>query len=191
ILSPDEFDGLITEFRRMGGTHNDFMDLLKVSITKKTGKLDKDWGDVREEMMEMEIKENAPDYIQTSELETSGKYLLWKADGPEWKKRELAKRTGYLFEKEIESKLNDAKRQDFIKERREQYNKMTRNELAGVIAEKMPIYDKERDVNVIQKFITNLSCLTKFELVFLTEYTEEIEKYKAMVEYVRTLAGNH
>lgn len=191
ILSPDEFDDLITEFRRMEGSHNDFMDLLKVSVRKKTGKLEKDCGDVREEMMEMEIRENAPDYIQTSELKTSGKYLLWKADGPEWKKRELAKKTGYLFEKEIESELNDAKRQDFIKERREQYNKMTREELAGVIVGKMPIYDKKRDGNVIQKFITNLSCLTKFELVFLAEYTEEIEKYKSMVEYIRLIAGNN
>lgn len=92
LLTPEEWEEVFAEQEKLGGSHIDFDNRLKARVFDKTGSVNDDGpADVKTRLLRHQIAHNAPDFIKHSKLNNLAEQeALWKADGPEWKKRELA-----------------------------------------------------------------------------------------------------
>ena len=93
ILTPEEWAAVFEEQHKLGGSAVDFKDRLKLKVFEKLGEFPETFeGSLKVEMLSYEIEHNAPDFIKDSNLKRdTDKQSLWKAEGPDFKKQELAK----------------------------------------------------------------------------------------------------
>jgi ParB/RepB/Spo0J family partition protein len=185
-LTSEEFEKLFLEFEKTGGSAVTFSESVQLAIAKKTGKLITKPGKAREGLKGIEISQNAPDYIRESKLPIESKYNLWKTDGPESKKRELALGDRYISEDRIKGELRLASKKNEYQEKLRTKSEM---DLAKSIALRMPIYGKEKDSEAIDTMARRLVLLTKTELMILNEYTEGMEGWKSFAEAINGLAS--
>jgi ParB/RepB/Spo0J family partition protein len=199
-LTPEEFDAVINEYNELtakgGGNHKDFMNLLQVVLNRKGIESEgSSWYQVEKELIEQEMdREGAPDYIRQSELRADTRKFLWKAEGPEWKKEQIAAGNygKWISEDTIKSLLDKAARQDAEKAQKEEWERMSIKELATKIANTIPLYKEGQDSEAIGKFAENLARFTKPELLFLYEYTQYLvrwQNWKDMAAMIRGLSG--
>ncbi|MDQ3256441.1 MAG: ParB N-terminal domain-containing protein [Acidobacteriota bacterium] len=212
-LTPEEFGGVIQTALSDGVGGFTFPDYLRVSIAEKTGKVPKDKLDslmegaqklisVSEKLVEIELNTEAPDYIRVSNLPPAEKYALWKAQ--EWSS---IKEIGDHLEavKLVVGRRNSIPRGDkgtsveravweclrttFDEMKaRAKWESFSEAQIAQALAERLPLYDKEKDAEAISTLSGKLAELTKAELLVLEEYTAALISWKKHVELFKAMA---
>lgn len=194
VLTPDEFDAVVTEWdttlEHKDSHHDNFISLVRLAIAKKTGKMpgkERAARNVKFEIIELELAD-APDYIRNSELRSDVKHYLWKKQGPEWKKKELAQRSCYLNVDEINREMFSAEKQQAF---RDEWEKASKVDLAKAIAIRIPLYPNKKgeDAGAIENLAKALTHLTKKELMFFNEYTQHVWHLKELAETLRAIGG--
>jgi len=199
-LTPDEFAHTVAQSETEREAAGDFQPRLRLQICEKTGQLPQDPESVKGRLLEQEIQDDAPSYIRDSGLESDEKYALWKApETARWNeepaisiadaKRALAKRG--RIDRDKKESVRDAVQRHldaYWREARLRHilESSTSAELARTIAERMPLYDTDRDADAIAALAEKLTTLTKEELVCLHQYSERLEHEKIMAAMLKS-----
>lgn len=213
-LTPEEFGGVIQNAITDGVGGFTFPDYLRVAIAEKTGEVPKDKVDsleergqklvsVREKLIEIELNTEAPDYIQASSLPSAEKHALWKAQ--EWSpikeigesleavKRAVAQRNSIPRGDKgtsVEHAVWECLRTTFGEMKaRAKWESFSEAQIARALAERLPLYDKEKDAEAIATLSGKLAELTKAELLVLEEYTAALIGWKKHVELFKAMAA--
>lgn len=186
-LDPEEFKELFWEATKKCKTYDDFSQFLKASLAEKTGIIIRDSRDAKTRLQEIEIGQEAPDYIQESRLSVTSKYILWKTEGPEWKKREIAQMEGYkgiIPDDKIKGLLFIATRRDELISK---FGNKSDIEIAREIAMSFPIHRKEQDIEAIETLANRLVLLTKRELLTLYECINYMASLKGLADVLNSM----
>lgn len=194
LLTPEEFNDVITETGKESSSHEDFMQRLTLCVARKTGEKRESKWNVMQELLEIELKD-APDYIRECELSSEAKKILWKLEGTEEAKQRviekdnvdaLARGDKYVsLEGIIKTQLINS---GIFFRIRSTYENMGKEELAMGIATNVPLYDKDKDSKNISGLAKSLETLTKQELTFFAEYTNGMCYYSAVSEAIKNMA---
>jgi ParB/RepB/Spo0J family partition protein len=189
LLSPEEVDSSLQECKAAGKqSHQDFMNRLVLHIANKTGKMPDRGCDVKEKLMLKEIELGAPDYIRESSLPVGTRYAIWREEGPEQIKRQLAASQSFRHNGDVREAIKDRIRcEERQQEIRATYDAKTCEELAEELAGWFPIYDSEKDAEAIGVLAQKLAQLTKGELLFLREYCRHMLHMEALAASIRRL----
>ena len=210
-LTPAEFEAVIKDQNVDGESAMAFGSRLELAVALKTGRRIKSKGSVNEELLQIEIDSEAPDYIRQSKLYVGAKYALWKASNPfnnpfaSPEDRELFEKWGGAIKRGI-AKLEQIKRRKdekldeaiarLIREAfdrwktRAKLDRLTGADLARLIAERLPIYDKNKDAEALSILTNKLATLTKDELMSLEKYTEEKWLWDRHVGLMKAMTSN-
>jgi ParB/RepB/Spo0J family partition protein len=213
-LTPEGFGGVIQNAITDGVAGFTFPDYLRVAIAEKTGEVPKDKVDsleergqklvsVRAKLIEIELNTEAPDYIQASSLPSAEKHALWKAQ--EWSpikeigesleavKRVIAQRNSIPRGEKgtsVEHAVWECLRTTFGEMKaRAKWESFSEAQIARALAERLPLYDKEKDAEAITTLSGKLAELTKAELLVLEEYTAALIGWKKHVELFKAMAA--
>jgi len=190
-LTPQEFETILDTSAKNYESHLDFMNRLLIAITEKSGRMPQNRSGTRIKLMEIEMAKDAPRYIQESPLPVGSRYVLWKTSGPDSIKQELAQmasipcRNGLGVEENIKDLIGCEVRKAELQSK---WDSMSEIELAQQIAERLPLYDKQRDRNDIEMLAKKLSALNKAELMVLNEHTETLEHMKHIAEMINSFS---
>ncbi len=184
-LTPEEFDEIVTGAVEHGESSQDFRARLDLALLKRGIKKSQSTEGVQEQLMEEQIAAEAPDYIQNSKLvSTHAKFVLWKAQGPDDAKRELAKmeyiRWGDDFkslETAIQARMDaaarEAEEQKLREEHQSQKGKAGALTLAREITQYMADFSpKELPDAARQALVSKLAAIPKPELLLFHEMIE-------------------
>jgi ParB/RepB/Spo0J family partition protein len=197
-LTPDEFASVINDVPADGDSVMTFLPRLRLAVAKKTGKMPSDRATVSDELSRIELEAEAPDYIRESKLPLEEKYALWKANDEALAshidniKRGIA-RLDKLPRQRGEDLKHAARR--LIRETFERWRMRSKMEhtserdLAELIASRLPLYDKQKEVEAFNALVDKLATLTKPELVVIEKYTEDKEAWKRHVAMFKAMLG--
>lgn len=191
-LSPAQFEALVKEAK----SHEEFLSLIKAAIINKGLSIpDKPW-DARKQLQQAELDHFAPEYIKQSALDMRAKYALWKAEGREDIKREIAvsgitqsvlvkydndERVEWCIGYEIKKRTEDA-------QLKEDWEKLTTAQLVAGIAGRWGLYDPLTQQEQIKRLGGILGQLARAELMWLYRYTLKMEAWGAGQVMLKTLA---
>jgi ParB family chromosome partitioning protein len=190
LLTADEFAAVLARTGKgQKESHLDFLKRLSLAVSEKTGQPPRETKhDVHRRLLEKQL-ESAPDYIRQSSLPLVVRLALWKVDGPEEAKREIARlillpdeagcRPGHedydirwhlknLIEKWV-------RRHDFDVA----WESQSRPQLAARVAADFGIYDPQKDGAAIHALAGKLAALTKDELFYLSDHIRRLEISRA------------
>jgi len=192
LITPQEFEDVITKTEKERGSYRDFMERLSLCVARKTGNKPESKFCVMRELLEIELK-GAPDYIRECGLSPEAKEILWKSQGSEEAKQEIAKsadvdRTARNLKKDLEDVIKEHLLRHERRARiKDTYKNMEKREIAMSIAKRIPLYDKDGNSENISELATKLEALTKQELIFFAEYTAGMCYYSAVSEAIKNM----
>jgi ParB/RepB/Spo0J family partition protein len=196
LLSAAEFTSLIESMTTERASYCDFMDRLKLATMGKLAepRESKYW--VKRQLLENDLL-RSPDFIRESALPPEQKFALWKADGPDAAKQELARQSRLPLTRGEDNGTTDGYRDGVRRliaqwqrdeKARAAWEGKSEGELAAELASRFVIYDPEKDREAIDVLARKLGALAKVELLFLVKYAESLEFYKGLAETLRTLS---
>jgi Glu-tRNA(Gln) amidotransferase subunit E-like FAD-binding protein len=178
LITPEEFEE-ICENRKFKNT-DDLKKIIKIAVYDKHGELleeDPHYNaeSFTETLQKIEIKEKAPDYIKKSPLVTHLKYALWKSNGPDWAKQQLATKSYISFQPQKDI--------DELVEKKE-YQETNGAEIARRIAELLHKSSEKAQNALTEK----LTLLEKIELLTLREAIEHYNQFGILKKELSVLA---
>jgi ParB/RepB/Spo0J family partition protein len=194
LLTPEEFDAVLSSTGKVESeSHTDFMNRLSVAVAEKTGKVRQTSRWVQRQLLERQLEE-APGYIRQSSLPPEAKFVLWKCEGPEQIKWEIA-RLDYLPRNAMEKGPDsyEACIRRLIgeeQERREiqrQLELRSERDLAGEVARQLGLYEPGKDGGAIEVLTNKLAALTKPELMVLVECCKHTAFMNALAASIRNV----
>jgi ParB/RepB/Spo0J family partition protein len=189
LLTADEFALVLARTGRgEKESHLDFRKRLSLAVSEKTGLPPREtkYG-VQTRLLEKQL-EGAPGYIRESSLPLEVRVALWKVDGPEEAKREIA-RMGLPDGAGGRYGDEDYEIQWYVKNliekwvRRHNFDvaweSQSGQQLAARVAADFGIYDPQRDGAAIHALAGKLAALTKDELFYLSDHIRRLEISRA------------
>ena len=74
-------------------------------------------------------------------------------------------------------------------QRQKNWDQLSEQQLAERIAERLPLYDKEKDRRQILELRQKLAALKKTELMILDEWTQGVEHMRGVTEKLNSMAA--
>lgn len=203
-VTPEEFDAAI----KQATSTDEFEKLLKAIILEKRLNVPelKQRPNVEKRLRAAEMAGFAPDYITGCSWSTIAKYALWKfeqktfseiqlnADELEQFKRELSQGIAPPYRDDQPDKVDDWLRWKIRQmaedlQRQKNWDQLSEQQLAERIAERLPLYDKEKDRRQILELRQKLAALKKTELMILDEWTQGVEHMRGVTEKLNSMAA--
>lgn len=198
-LTAAEFDALMKELSDLkDNSASALKDLLKAAILNKGITLPH-WRELisaEKKLIEAEIDHLAPDYIKQSMLDLRPKYRLWKAEGREDVKRDIAvngikhsvlmrhdddDRVEWCVEHEIKTLTAEA-------DLKADWEKLSIAELVAGIGGRWGLYDPLTQADQIKRLSGVLTQLTRAELMWLYRYTRYMQEWGSWQDTLKSLA---
>jgi formate dehydrogenase maturation protein FdhE len=176
LITPEEFEG-ICENRKFKNT-DDLSKIIKIAVYDKHGELLEESPRYNSEsftetLQKIEIKEMAPEYIKNSPLITHLKYALWKSNGPDWAKQQLATKSYISFEpqNDIDELVREKEQQELLQQIKKEYQETNEAELAKRISELLHKSSEKAQNALAEKLI----LLDKIELLAICQAVEALQ----------------
>jgi hypothetical protein len=177
LITPEEFDEIIErdEYKHTGHLN----DLVRIAVYEKHGEyLEKDSPyfnaeSLQDKLKQIEIEELAPDYIKKSPLITHLKYALWKSNGPDWAKQQLATKSYISFDPQddIDELVQKKEQQELLQQIKKEYQETSEAELAKRISELLHKSNEKAQNALTEKLIP----LLKIELLAICQAVEALQ----------------